>query len=50
MARYDGSSERSLYKYEPVNHIDTVYRDVEMGMGSAVYVSTKSPIKIKKLT
>lgn len=49
MAKYEGTKERSLYKYEPVEHIDTVYRDVEMGIGSAVYVPTKTSIKIKKL-
>ena len=49
MTKYEGTESRSLYKYIPVNHIDTVFRDVEMGMGSAVYVESKTPIKIKKI-
>ena len=49
MARYEGTKSRPLYKYTPANHIDTVHRDVEMGVGSAVYVESKSPIKLKKI-
>lgn len=49
MARYEGSSSRSLYNYTPVNHISSVNRDVEMGTGSAVYVESTSPIKVIKV-
>ena len=49
MAIYERSNPRSLYKYVPVNHIDTVHRDVEMGIGSAVYVESKTPIKLRKI-